>query len=193
MADLDFDRAAGALESVVILGANYLRPESAERLSTYRREGITLVALGAPADSGSFDRIIADETDTDAVLNVLSELQARGTRSYVRFGDHIASIATFSFAAGGKHYAGMIHDISTAGFSCSFRPEPEAVPDSFIERMQLNLPGHTLVFGGQFSAHRVFAGQSVHIFLFTDDVELDIKECIQDFIYRSLEMKLALQ
>ena len=193
MAEFTLDHSAGSPDSIVILGANHLSPQSVAGLSKHRPGRIILAALGSSGFSGTFDHVITDETDIDGVLNVLTEIRARGPRSFVRFGGHAASIATFSFTAGGKHYAGMIHDISTAGFSCTFRPEPEPFPDPDIRHMQLNLPGHRLSLSGRFSGHRVLAGQSIHIFLFIDEIEPDIRECIRDFIYRSLELKLALQ
>lgn len=193
MAELNFDHSAGFPGSIVILGANHLSPQSAAGLSEHRSGRIILAALGSSGFSGTFDHIIPDEADIEGVLNVLTAIRARGPRSFVRFGGHLASIASFSFTADEKHYAGTIHDISTAGFSCTFRPEPEPFPDPDIRHMQLNLPGHRLSLSGRFSGHRVFAGQSIHIFLFVDEIDPDIRECIRNFIYRSLEMKLALQ
>ncbi len=154
-----------------------------------------LVALGTDDTPEGFAASIP-ESGVQAVAGMeryLKSIDARGHRHYVRFGTHNASIATFGFYRDGARYAGIVHDISVAGISCTFRPEPPSMSDRRVKELQLNLPLNRLVVSGRFTTYRMVAGQKVHVFLFDRSVSDEIQDSIYEFIYSSLEMKLSLR
>ena len=125
------------------------------------------------------------------IVAYLGEFKARGHRRYVRFGNQNASIATFEFHRGESRFAGIIHDISVGGCSCTFKPEPEDFGHIAVEGMRINLPGHKTTVSGRFASRRLIAGQIIHVFLFTGGLSESNVEDIHDFIYSSLETKLS--
>lgn len=156
--------------------------------------GQTLVAMGSSTQPEGFDGSIgySEKGFSEAVTGYLDHLGARGHRHYIRFGSQYASIATFDFHRGEKRFAGIIHDISAAGVSCTFRPEPESLGRKSVKDMHLNLPGYRATVSGHFVSHRVVAGQTIRVFNFDGDVSDEVREHIHDFIYSSLETKLSL-
>jgi hypothetical protein len=90
-----------------------------------------------------------------SVEGFLDQIGAKGHRHFVRFGNHYASIATFGFQRDGKRYAGVVHDISAVGISCTFKPEPDQVGHMIVHDMQLNLPGYRAVIPGTFHQNEI--------------------------------------
>lgn len=157
-----------------------------------KARGRILVALGSEDPPKGFDAALDGNPEQlrESVEVFLIQIGAKGHRHFVRFGNHYASIATFGFQHDGRRYAGVVHDISVAGISCTFKPEPDPIGHMYIEDMQLNLPGFRAVVPGRFSNTRVVAGQTIHVFLFDDKLGEDFKDPIYDFIYASLEKKV---
>lgn len=153
------------------------------------------VALGTEKTPKGFTAAVP-EWDEDAVEGMeryLNSIQARGHRHYVRFGKHNASIATFSFYRDAVRNAGIVHDISVAGISCTFRPEPLLLRDRRVKDFQLNLQEQRILVSGHFTTQRMAAGHKVRVFLFDRDYNLETQDIIYNFIYSSLETKLSLR
>lgn len=156
--------------------------------------GQIVVALGTSEKPAGFDDSIEypKKDLPEIITDYLNSLGARGHRHYIRFGSQNASIATFEFHREGMRYAGIIHDISAAGASCTFRPEPENLGYVDVEALTMNLPGHPVTLSGRFAAGRTVLGQVIHVFNFADDISEEVRDRIHDFIYSSLETKLSL-
>ena len=154
-----------------------------------------IVAMGSVDLPDGFDTVIEYSEDgvLDSILSYLSENNARGHRHYVRFGSQIASIATFEYHKDGNRYAGVIHDISVAGMSCTFKPEPENIDHMTVDEIIVSIPDYRASLSGRFTSKRVVGGQIIHVFRITGDVSGQIRDHIYDFIYSSLETKLSLR
>ncbi len=155
---------------------------------------MSLVALGAVELPENFDSFIrfSDDEGLETIKNHLDSVNAQGHRHFVRFGSQFASIATFNFHLGERLYAGVIHDLSSTGMSCTFKPEPESIKNMPVDNLNLNIHGYRAVLSGSFSSSRVVAGQIIHVFNFKDNIPDDAMDHIYDFIYSSLETKLSL-
>jgi len=155
---------------------------------------LALVALGSSDIPEGFDSSVeaSGEASLESILDYLEKIQAQGHRHFVRFGSQFASIATFNFHLGDRLFAGVIHDLSSTGMSCTFKPEPEDLGDTEIERLNLNIHGYRATLSGFFSSTRVVAGQIIHVFNFKGNIPDEAIDHIYDFIYSSLETKLSL-
>ena len=155
-----------------------------------------IVALGTASVElpEGFDNIIEYSKNNflESILSYLGKINARGHRHYVRFGSQNASIATFEFHRDGNRYAGVIHDISIAGMSCTFKPEPENIGHMTVDEIILSIPDYRASLSGRFTSKRVVAGQIIHVFQITGNISDQIRNHIYDFIYSSLETKLSL-
>lgn len=155
---------------------------------------MNITALGTSDLPEGFNSFIeaADNHVLDQILKHLEEIKARGHRHFVRFGSQYASIATFNFHHEERLYAGVIHDLSSTGMSCTFKPEPENLGHMKVDNLNLNIHGYRAVLSGSFSSNRVVAGQIIHVFNFSGKIPDDALDHIYDFIYSSLETKLSL-
>lgn len=158
------------------------------------KSSININALGTPELPEGFDSFIesADDRGLEVILKYLKDIHAQGYRHFVRFGSQFASIATFNFHLGDRLFAGVIHDLSSNGMSCTFKPEPESFKPVTVENLNLNIHGYRVVLNGSFSSNRVIAGQKIHVFKFKNNIPDDALDHIYDFIYSSLETKLSL-
>ena len=163
-----------------------------EHLSADQRS-VHFVALAGTPVPDCFDLAIDADGEglNEAILDYLENTHARGHRHYVRFGSQNASIATFEHHDDQKRYAGIIHDISVRGLSCTYRPEPGEQFERRIREMHLNLPGHRCVVSGTLTSQRKVAGQVIHVFMFDRDMPNSVLHDLHDYIYRSLSMKLS--
>ena len=154
---------------------------------------VHLVALGDGNPDDCFDACISGSREdlVAGILDYLKESGARGHRQHVRFGNLVASIATFEFHDRGRRYAGVVHDISVRGMSCTYMPEPEDPGPRIVTEMHVNLPGHRCTVSGRMTGRRRIAGHIIHIFMFDSETPGDIVDDLHDFIYSSLSMKLS--
>ncbi len=168
-----------------------------ELVSRIRNEGhdVHLVALGNGRIDECFTASVSGSAEEilEGMLDYLRRTGAQGHRHYVRFGSQNASIATFEYHEDGRRYAGIIHDISVRGISCTYRPEPDEPGPRRIHEMHLNLPGHRCAIGGRMTGQRRVAGQIIHVFMFDAETPQDILDDLHEFIYASLSMKLSVQ
>ncbi len=155
---------------------------------------MTIAALGSSKLPDGFDSFIetSDSSALEDILKYLSDINARGHRHSVRFGSQHASIATFNFHHEGRLFAGVLHDLSLTGMSCTFKPEPEHLGHLRVDEILLNIPGYQAFLGGRFISKRVVAGQIIHVFHFNGNIPEETKHHIYNFIYSSLETKLSL-
>jgi hypothetical protein len=187
----------GRRDSVLFLNPADLKSGEVERLIDRMNSGsepLQVVSLGKVKRSSRVDAVIEAEPDEllDGIVAYLEEIHARGHRHHVRFGSQNASIAMFNFVQDERRFAGVIHDISSAAISCTFRPEPENIDDVPISRMDISLPSDKLPLSGRFTIDREVAGHPVHVFIFDDNLPVEHKQHIYNFIYTSLETKLSL-
>lgn len=145
------------------------------------------IALGTHQIPDGYDSALPGKEPVKEILLYLDSINARGHRHYVRFGNYYASIASFNFRQDEIYYSGIVHAISIAGMSCSFRIEPAKIKDTYVEKMNLYLPGYDVEVKGRFTIDRVVSGQSIHVFMFDGEIPIEIRDCIYDFIYASLE------
>ncbi len=154
---------------------------------------VHLVALGGSTDADCFEASVVDTNGglQNSILEYLKSAGARGHRHFVRFGSQNASIATFDFHDSQKRYAGIIHDISVRGISCTFRPEPDGSGPRKVNEMNLNLPGHRSTVSGRMTTRRVVSGQIIRVFIFDKPISEETIDELHEFIYASLSMKLS--
>ncbi|PIE04215.1 MAG: hypothetical protein CSA76_05415 [Spirochaetales bacterium] len=125
------------------------------------------------------------------LINYLQTIGAHGNRAYVRFGSQYASIATFESYVGERRFAGIVHDISSAALSASFRPQPEDLSYLEMDSICVNLPGYRANLPGSITGKRISGRQAAYIFHFNSAAESSLQKELRSFIYTSLKMKLT--
>ncbi|MCG8451745.1 MAG: hypothetical protein MI717_01025 [Spirochaetales bacterium] len=152
-----------------------------------------LIALGTEKTPVGWDQSFPedDESVLDALVEYLDSQSVRGHRNYVRFGQQIASIATFAFQLGDHRYAGIVHDMSTTAISCTFKPEPQGMNHQPIVNLKLNMVDRSVTLSGRFTLRRCVSGQIIHVFRFDSHVSSESIDSLRQFIYASLERKLG--
>jgi len=185
-------------DSVVCVQAEQAEHWDWKGFPRHRPEGTPvprMIALNTTSAVGGYDESLTAEPGKTAqrLAERLDEIGARGHRRHIRFGSQNSSIATFDFQIDDRRYAGIIHDISTAGMSGTFRPEPETVEHWTIPDLHLNLPGNRISASARLSSRRIIAGQRIHVFHFDRKLPSADIDRIHEFIYASLETKLSLR
>lgn len=122
------------------------------------------------------------------INTILTELHARGNRSYVRFGSNTQEIAELDFQRKGKKIKGIMHDISSAGLSFSV-PEDTSLPlRSKLEEVSVDM-GYTIddLYGVISLKRKLPNGRTLYVLLFNKNMPSETKQHLRFVIHASLQ------
>ena len=124
--------------------------------------------------------------DSAVIINrltgFLNGVNAKGRRKYIRLlfdGDADASV---NFPMYGTYVNAAIKDISAAGFSCSFRDDPELAKDSTFKDMQIRLQNQIIRADGMIFGSRIDGSEKCYVVLFDQQIDPDVKTRIRQNI-----------
>jgi hypothetical protein len=124
------------------------------------------------------------------LLGILNANEAKGRRKYLRATTDDEGWTVVNFPLGGQFVSGVIRDISTAGFSCSFNEDPDFSKNSSFSNVQIKLRHtilnvETVIFGS-----RIEGKTKIYVALFTDRLSPDTRIKIRKYIQGNLQAKM---
>ncbi len=130
----------------------------------------------------------SDRDFTEVIDTILDQLQARGQRSYVRFGSNTAEITSISFERKEKTIKGSLHDISSVGLSFSIKGNTNLPLRSKIKDIKLDLAYPVNDLSGQISIkRRLSGGEILYVLLFDKSLPTEIRQQLRFVIHASLQ------
>jgi hypothetical protein len=118
----------------------------------------------------------------------LEEQQARGQRSYVRFGGTEQPCASFTFSVQDTLYSASVKDISSAGMACWLDEEAYLDIDQYIKKIILSLGDKQFELAGRIFQQRwLDRDQRLFIVMFDKRMPANVRRTLQDFIHSSLQ------
>ena len=124
------------------------------------------------------------------LVSILNNVNAKGRRKYVRAITDAEANITVNFPMNGVYVNGVIKDISTAGFSCSFGDDPELVKNSLFSDIQIRLQSQLLKAEGIVFGSRMDGAEKIYVVLLTKRVSPDIRARIRSFIQSFLQSRM---
>ncbi len=125
---------------------------------------------------------------------LLESLSVRGQRHYVRFGSQGAEIATMTATYRGEEYRGIVHDISSAGISCTIGSEAggaELPINGILNPLHISCADWGIVVPGRIGIKRSLGGQTVYVVMFDQGNARSRSSEIGVFVHRSLQAQLS--
>ncbi|MDR2177132.1 MAG: PilZ domain-containing protein [Treponema sp.] len=124
------------------------------------------------------------------IVNILNVNNAKGRRKYLRASIENESQTVVNFPQGSQFVSGVIRDISTAGFSCSFTEDPNFPKNSSFSNVQIKLKHTILNVEAVIFGFRAEKKDRVYVSLFTDRISPDSKVKIRKYIQGSLQARM---
>jgi len=124
------------------------------------------------------------------LTSILNDINARGRRRYVRVLTDKESDITVSLPLNGTTIKGVIKDISTAGFSCTFAEEPELIRNTHFADIQIRLKTEFLKVQGTFFGTRMQGTEKIYVLLVTQHTPFDVQMKIRKFIRLLLQSRM---
>ena len=133
-------------------------------------------------------------SDLDAavlqLVNVLSSVNAKGRRNYIRLIVDKETKIAVHFPMYGTFIDGIIKDISVVGFSCSFAEDPDLTNNAVFGDIQFRLQNQLLKAEGIVFGSRIDGAEKVYVILFTQHVDPGVHTVIRKYIQSNLQSRL---
>jgi hypothetical protein len=124
-------------------------------------------------------------------VGILNNVNAKGRRKYIRALTDKEVNTTINLPVNGTFINGVIKDISTAGFSCSFTEDPNLTKNSLFTDIQIRLQTQLLKAEGVvFGSRLMDEAQKIYVFLLTQRISPDVKTRIRKFISSFLQNRI---
>jgi hypothetical protein len=124
------------------------------------------------------------------LLTVLRKQDALGRRKYIRVSTENEKAVAVNIPLDGHFLNGVIKDISSAGFSCTFPQSPVFLKGTHISNVQLKLQSSLIRVEGIVFGFRMEGYERVYVVLFTPNTESDVKLRIRKYIQTVLWSKM---
>lgn len=118
-----------------------------------------------------------------------SELGGKGRRNFVRYGGYGENIASLRIEAGGVSSAGIAHDISATGLSCSIAGDFHLEPGAGV-KLIINTDKEPIELDAYKLLERNFNGERVHILKLAEKQTEMTTNKLLNFIYTSLDKEM---
>jgi len=124
------------------------------------------------------------------LVAILESVNAKGRRKYLRAVTDNEVNTTVNLPLNGTFIKGVIRDISTVGFSCSFADDPELTKNSLITDMQIRLATQLIKAEGIVFGSRIEGEQKVYVILLSQRTSPDVRTRIRKFIQFFLQARM---
>lgn len=133
----------------------------------------------------------ADPAQTVAqIMEFLRVMNARGRRKYLRATSDREDLTTVNIPHNGHYFKGGIRDISVAGLSCVFTPDPDLDKNSLCKNMQIKLQSMILKGEGIVFGSRLEGLMRIYVFIFTQRMYPETKAKIRRYVQTILQEKM---
>ena len=131
------------------------------------------------------------EEAAETVLAITDANGAMGQRQYVRFGGQGLEIAKFSFKFNAREHAGTVHDISSAGMSCTFETAIECDVGDSIGDIVLKLGESISTISGRIIVKRRHDDEhDLFVVMFDKRLVAATRDSLHNFIHHSLQAQM---
>ena len=124
------------------------------------------------------------------LIGILESVNAKGRRKYLRAVTENEANTTVNLPVNGTFINGVVKDISTVGFSCSFSEDPELVKNSLISDIQIRLATQLIKVEGIVFGSRINGDQKIYVILFSQRTSPDVRSRIRKFIQAFLQVRM---
>jgi len=126
------------------------------------------------------------------IIEILQTMNAKGRRKYIRAITTKDSNTTINLPFNGMFVNGQIKDISVVGLSCTFDNNPDIPKNTFINNIQIKLPGFLLkVEGIVYGSRSEGEGyEKIYVLLFTQRIDPEVRTKIRKYIQHNLQSKM---
>jgi hypothetical protein len=124
------------------------------------------------------------------LIDTLGSVDAKGRRKYIRAVIDSGSNTTVNLPVNGNYKNGVVKDVSTVGFSCTFSEDLALAKNSLLGDIQLRLQTQLLKTEGIVFGSRMAGEEKIYVFLFTQRTSPDVKTRIRKFIQSHLQSRM---
>ncbi|MDR2482580.1 MAG: PilZ domain-containing protein [Treponema sp.] len=124
------------------------------------------------------------------IVELLRTMNARGRRKYLRATSEREDLTTVNIPHNGHYFKGVIKDISVAGMSCVFIPDPDLNKNSLCKNIQVKLQSMLLKAEGVVFGSRLEGLTRIYVFIFTQRMYPETKAKIRRYIQTMLQEKM---
>jgi len=127
----------------------------------------------------------------EVILEMMSKLNVKGRRKYLRMSPDRDSIASVSIPFGGEFIKGTVKDISIVGFSCAFEQDPNIKKGTLMKDIQIKLQSMLLNAEAVVFGSREQENERTYVLLFTQRIDAETRNSkIRSHIQRNLQIKM---
>ena len=134
------------------------------------------------------------KSDMSAVIkqlvDILNSVNAKGRRKYIRAVTDKEANIIVNLPINGTFVNGVIKDVSTVGFSCSFAEDPKIAKNSHFTDIQIRLQSQLLKVEGIVFGSRMDETGKIYVILFTQRTSPDVRTKIRKFIQSFLQSRM---
>ncbi|MDR0553944.1 MAG: PilZ domain-containing protein [Treponema sp.] len=125
------------------------------------------------------------------LMEILKANDAHGRRKFLRATTtgH-EELTSINIPHNGQYYKGVINDISVAGLSCVFVPDPDLEKNSLCKDIQIKLHSTILKGEGIVFGSRMEGMMKVYVFIFTQRIDPEVRTKIRSFIQSIMQAKM---
>ncbi|MDR2020487.1 MAG: PilZ domain-containing protein [Treponema sp.] len=124
------------------------------------------------------------------ILDILNACEAKGRRKYIRVTTGSENMPTINIPHNGTYINGVIKDISSAGLSCSFAPDPELGKNTLCSDIQIKLQGMLLKVEGIIFGSRMEGQEKIYVLVFTQRTDPVVRMKIRKYIQTAIQAKM---
>ena len=124
------------------------------------------------------------------LVDILNSVNAKGRRKYLRAETEKEVNTTINLPINGTFVNGVVKDISTVGFSCSFAEDPGLTKNGLFSDIQIRLATQILKAEGIVFGSRADETEKTYVILFTKRLSPDARTRIRKFIQFFLQAKM---
>jgi len=127
------------------------------------------------------------------LTDILEGAHAKGRRKYIRAVTENEANTTVNLPINGTFINGTVKDISSVGFSCYFKEDPELTKNSLIPDIQIRLATQLIKAEGIVFGSRMEGDQKIYVILLSQRTSPDVRTRIRKFIQFFLQARMDVE